>query len=71
MNTTSEARCPRCNRRTSTTSSANQHAFYCHHCKMEFEAVDDGDIGYRRPETNAANAEQRAARRRQQEATKR
>lgn len=49
-NTTDTARCPRCGRRTATPSAANPHAWFCHHCTMEFEDVDDGDVGYGRPE---------------------
>lgn len=41
-------RCPRCNT-PSETETNRPHAYYCHRCQMEFEAIDDSDIGYGRP----------------------
>lgn len=45
----SAPRCPRCGKKTATPSAENNHAFYCHHCKQVFEAIDDGTIGYGDP----------------------
>jgi len=54
-----EARCPKCGRR-STTASAGNHRWYCHHCRMEFEDQDDGDITYGRPEKRLERDEARS-----------
>lgn len=40
-----DPKCPRCGKKTATPSAENNHAFYCHHCKQAFEAIDDGTIG--------------------------
>ncbi len=57
------ARCPRCNRPTDTPGGSTLRAWYCHHCQMEFEPEEDGDVGYSRPETIAARREEYKARR--------
>ena len=43
------AKCPQCGRLTATPHNATPRAWWCHTCKMVFEDVDDGDIGYGRP----------------------
>jgi len=53
------ARCPRCGRLTNTASAENDHAWYCHHCRMAFEAVDDGDVGYGPPDRRLRREERR------------
>ncbi|MBN2133636.1 MAG: hypothetical protein JW741_29310 [Sedimentisphaerales bacterium] len=53
------ALCPRCGHRTVTTSGANDHAWYCHDCRMEFEDVDDGDVGYGPPDRRLRREERR------------
>lgn len=59
------ARCPRCRQR-SKTPTATPHAFYCHQCKMEFDASgDDGEVGYGRPEKVAERHERLTAKERQ------
>jgi hypothetical protein len=44
------------------TSGTNLHAFYCANCRREFEDVEDGTIGYGRPEKYAQREERRAQR---------
>ena len=48
------ARCPRCGMATVTKSGSTDRAWYCHHCELEFEPEDDGDIGYGDPAKIAA-----------------
>ena len=55
----SAPRCPRCGKKTATPSAENNHAFYCHHCKQAFEAIDDGTIGKGDPARIAERREQR------------
>ena len=52
-------RCPRCGKNSYTTSGENNHAFYCHHCRLAFEAIDDGTIGKGDPARIAERREQR------------
>jgi len=56
---TDGARCPRCGRRTDTALGENEHAWYCHHCGMAFEDVDDGDVGYGPPDRRMRREERR------------
>lgn len=58
------AHCPKCRRPSHAPSAANPHAWYCHHCRMEFEAGDDGDIAYGRPSKRLEREEARQALRR-------
>lgn len=55
---TQSARCPRCNRKSSTPH-AGCHVWYCHVCRMAFEAIDDGDVGYGRPSRRLEREERR------------
>ena len=55
--TTPTPRCPKCGRPTATTSGNNDHVFYSHHCKLEFEDCDDGETGYGRPDRIAERNE--------------
>jgi len=57
-----EAHCPRCNRPTAAPSAANPHAWYCHECKVEFEDVEDGIIGYGPPSKRLEREEKRQQR---------
>lgn len=57
-----EARCPRCGKRTATPHGDRQTEFYCHHCKMAFDAEPDGDIGYGGPDRRLLREERRAER---------
>ena len=54
------ARCPRCHRPTDTPGGSTLRAFYCHHCQMEFEPEDDGDVGYGSPSRRLEREERRA-----------
>jgi phage FluMu protein Com len=56
------ARCPRC-RTVSTTTSSGKERYYCRECRMEFEAINDGDIGYGRPERRLERQERRRPKR--------
>jgi tRNA(Ile2) C34 agmatinyltransferase TiaS len=56
------AKCPRCGKRTNTTRAGNSHTYYCHHCQMAFEDIDDGDTGRGRPEIIASKHEEYQAR---------
>ena len=52
--------CPWCNTNKHVrTSGTNLHAFYCGRCGREFEDVDDGDVGYGRPEKRMEREERR------------
>ena len=51
--------CPWCNTAKHVRLTGFRH-FYCGRCGREFDGVDDGDVGYRRPETNAARNERHA-----------
>lgn len=57
------AKCPKCHR-ISHTQAAGKARWYCHHCRMEFEALDDGDVTYGRPEKRLEREEQQKARQR-------
>jgi transposase-like protein len=54
------ARCPRCHR-VSHSPSQGKDRWYCHHCKLEFESTDDGDVGYGRPEKRLEGEERKGA----------
>jgi transposase-like protein len=56
------ARCPRC-KTVSTTQAAGKARYYCHKCRMEFEVIDDGDIGYGLPERRLNRQERRRSKR--------
>ena len=50
-------RCPRCG--TRKVRPNGDRLWFCSVCDMMFDnSGDDGDIGYRRPETNAARREE-------------
>lgn len=51
-----EARCPKC-RTMSRTPSAGKGRWHCHRCGLEFEAIDDGDVGRARPDVIAERRE--------------
>ncbi len=61
-----DPKCPRCGKKTATPSAENNHAFYCHHCKQAFEAIDDGTIGKGDPSRIAERREQREIREKRQ-----
>lgn len=58
-----KSKCPKCGRTTSTPGD-RQHVWYCHHCRAYFEDVDDGDVGYGRPEKRLERAERQGTNRR-------
>ncbi len=41
--------CPRCGAKSRTPANGKDR-WYCHECHMEFEAGDDGTIGYGPPD---------------------
>ena len=44
-------KCPRCHSTHHVRESGNNHhVFYCGKCGREFEDVDDGEVGYGRPD---------------------
>lgn len=57
-----EARCPKCGIRSSTPALGKER-WYCHRCLMEFEAIDDGDVGYKTPSRIVEQRERRDRRR--------
>lgn len=60
--------CPWCRTsRTVRTSGSTMRSLYCSNCGREFEAEDDGVIGYGAPETYAQRAESRQMRKTQRE----
>lgn len=67
----SDKRCPRCN---GPVISQGHKLYRCDKCKMLTDCEDDGDVGYRMPETNVSKKEEfeirqrdRQQRRRQQQ----
>lgn len=59
-------RCPWCGTAKSVSASGtNPHAFYCGRCSREFEDIDDGDVGYGRPEKRLERKEKLSAQERQ------
>ena len=52
---TEQANCPMCGRPSCTTSGLRN--FFCHHCKMEFDSQDDGNVTYKGPERIAERNE--------------
>lgn len=69
MNTDCTPRCPWCNTaRHVSSSNTTLRAWYCGKCKREFEAEDDGDISYGRPERRMERQEREAERRARQQA---
>ena len=58
----SAPRCPRCGKKSHTTSGTSPHAMFCHGCGIEFEpeGVEGmSDIGYGDPARIAERREQR------------
>lgn len=55
MSTDDKPRCPRC--KIKLGKPMEHKLYFCPNCKMLTDAIDDGDVGYRRPETNAASKE--------------
>jgi len=55
--------CPRCGQPTAS-AAAGMARFYCHRCRQEFEAIDDGDVGYGDPSRRMQRAERQQPRRR-------
>jgi len=53
----SSAKCPRCDR-VSHTPAGGKDQWYCHNCRMAFEAIDDGIVGYKSQERTIEKAEQ-------------
>jgi tRNA(Ile2) C34 agmatinyltransferase TiaS len=62
LRATVDVRCPRCKRPTATTA-AGKNRCCCHHCRMEFESEDDGDVGYGSPSRRLEREERRRVRR--------
>ncbi len=57
--------CPWCHTAINViTSGTTWRAWYCRRCGREFEAEDDGDIGYGRPDRIAERREEWERRRR-------
>jgi transposase-like protein len=56
-------RCPRCGRPSKTTTSTNNHSYWCSYCQIEFEDEDDGIVGYTEPSRFAERQERWANRR--------
>ena len=58
--------CPKCGKKSTTTSGTTLHAFYCRDCKMEFEPMEvdgiDPTIGRGSPSRRLEREEERAAR---------
>jgi ribosomal protein L37AE/L43A len=50
------ANCPKCGRKSHTPADGKDQ-WYCHGCKLAFEAIDDGTITYGRPEKRLEKAE--------------
>jgi hypothetical protein len=42
--------CPWCNTARHVQEGSMQKTFYCRNCWREFEAGEDGDVGYGRPD---------------------
>ena len=61
-----DPKCPRCQRKTATTSGTTPRAYFCPHCRIEFEPESDGDIGYGDPARIAERREQREIREKRQ-----
>ena len=65
----SAPRCPRCDKKSHTTSGTSPHAMFCHGCGIEFEpeGVEGmSDIGYGDPARIAERREQREIREKRQ-----
>jgi len=59
METPDTGRCPKCGRK-SYLSGSGSHCWYCHYCQMEFEDIDDGDLGYGQPSKRLERQEARS-----------
>lgn len=55
-------RCPKCGTPKHVQDGSQLKTFYCRKCGIEFEADDDGDIGYGRPSKRIEREERQAQR---------
>jgi hypothetical protein len=69
MNQECTPRCIKCgSARHVRTSGTTPRAFYCAKCGIEFEDIDDGDVGRGRPDRIAIRREEYAIRERERRA---
>ena len=59
----STPKCPWCGTAKHTREGSQPKTWYCGKCSKEFEAEDDGDITYGRPEKRMEREERQRARR--------